>query len=55
MHLLSQASVNFTMKPVHSGGKTDKIEDLVLRKITSNIPSCSVALTRIGNICVICH
>ena len=43
MHLSPQASVNFTVKPVHSGGKTQKIEVLVLRKITSNIPSCSVA------------
>ena len=43
MHLSSQTSVNFTVKPVHSGGETHKIEALALCKITSNIPSCSVA------------
>ena len=43
MHLSSQATVNFTVKPVHSGGKTHKVEALVLHKITLNIPSCSVA------------
>ena len=46
-HLSSQVSVNFTVKPVHTGGKTHKIEALVLRKITSNIPSCSVAFNQV--------
>ena len=46
MHLSSQTSVNFTMKPVHSGEKMHKIEALVLRKITLNIPSCSVAFSK---------
>ena len=43
MHLSSQVSVNLTVSPVHSGGKTHKVEALVLREIMSNIPSCSVA------------
>ena len=43
MHLSSQ---NFTVKPVRSGGKTNKIEALVLRKITSNVPSCFVAFDK---------
>ena len=30
-------------KPVYFGGKTHKVEVLVLWKIMSNIPSCSVA------------
>ena len=42
MSISSQASVNFTMKPVHYGVKTRKIEALVLRKITPKIPSYSV-------------
>ena len=46
MHLSSQALVNFTVKPVHSGGKTHKIEALVLQKIMSNIPSGSVAFNK---------
>ena len=47
MHLSSQAFLNFTVKPVHSGGKTQKFEVLVLQKITSsNIPSCSVAFNQ---------
>ena len=46
VHLSSQAFVNFTVKPVHFGGKTLKIEVLVLRKITSKLPSCSVAFNR---------
>ena len=46
IHLSSQASVNFTVKPVHSAGKTHKIEALVLQKITPNIPSCSVAFNK---------
>ena len=46
MHLSSQTYVNFTVKPVHSGRKTHKIEAFVLRKITSNIPSCSVAFNK---------
>ena len=46
MHLLSQASVNFTMKPVHFGGKMHKNEVLLLRKITSNTPSCSVVFNK---------
>ena len=46
MHLSSQASVNFTMKPVHCGEKTHKIELLLLLKILSDIPSCSVAFNR---------
>ena len=46
MHLSSHASVNFTVKPVHSGGKTHEIKALVLRTITSNIPSSSVAFDK---------
>ena len=46
MHLSSQASVNFNVKPFHSGGKKHKIEALVLRKITSNMPSCSMAFNQ---------
>ena len=46
MYISSQAFVDFTVKPVHSGGKTHKIEALVLRKITLNIPSCSVAFNQ---------
>ena len=49
MHLSSQVFANFTVKPVHSGGKTHKIEALVLRKITSNIPSCSLAFDKDWN------
>ena len=46
MHLSSQASVNLIVKPVHSGGKTYKVEAFVLRKISSNIPSCSVVFNK---------
>ena len=46
MDLSSQAFVNFIVKTVHSGGKTHKIETLVLRKITLNIPSSSVAFNK---------
>ena len=46
MHLTLQVSVNFTVKSVYSGGETHKIEELALRKITSNIPSCSVAFDK---------
>ena len=46
VHLSLQTSVDFSVKPVHSGGKTHKIEALIFRKITSNIPSCSVAFNQ---------
>ena len=38
--------MNFTVKPVHSGRKMHNIEALVLHKIMSNIPSCSVAFNK---------
>ena len=50
VYLLSQASVNFTLKLVRSGEKTHKIEALVLHKIALNIPSCSAALVKNGRI-----
>ena len=43
---IMQVSVNFTVKPVHSRGKTHKIEVLILQRITLNIPSCSVAFNQ---------
>ena len=46
MLLSSQVSVNFIVNPVRSGGKTYKIEALVLRKITLNVPLCSVAFNK---------
>ena len=35
-----------TVKPVHSGGKTHEIDALLIRTITSNIPSCSVTINK---------
>ena len=46
MHLSSQISVNFTVEPVRCGGKMHKIDVLVVQKVTSNIPSCSVAFNK---------
>ena len=42
IQLPSHGSATFKVKPTRSGGQTLNVDALILRKITSNIPSCPV-------------